>query len=257
MKNSRQILIRILTCIVLSGRGSCEWTNIPKGERKEYLEATKKWLSFEKEIYDDFSEYEKRMFEKRIGSIKRKEIAEFVLYWECTEVLAWCIGLVDAVEMPYYKENITEIMRVLDEQTGILPLIGNDPEQLTIKFSENHVIDNILSHAKMRDRESIEAERDRAMLWHWRAIEGKEDFFKKVPFKEIIEKTFQDPEITKAVDSMPVAPDGKDLLVGKKKKFYALSEEHMVHAMIYAGWRQKALEWVLNDESWEDTTADT
>ena len=78
-----------------------------------------------------------------------------------------------------------------------------------------------------------------------------------MPYKEIIEKTFQDPEITKAVDSMPVAPDGKDLLVGKKKKFYALSEEHMVHAMIYAGWRQKALEWVLNDESWEDTTADT
>ena len=257
MKNAREILIRILGCIALSARGSCEWTRMPKSERQKDLAIVKQWMEFESEIYEQFTEKEKKLFETRIGSIKRKKVSEFVWYWEATEVLAWTIGLIDGIEIPYYKENTTDVMRVLDEKTGILPLTKGTPYKLIQKFANNHVIDSILAHAHIRDTRIVEEERDRAMIWHWRAMEGKDNIFQQVPFISIIEKTFGDPSVTKIVDSLPIANDGMDLLVGKMKKFYSMSREEIHYAEFLSEWRQKALEWVLNNESWDDTTPDT
>ena len=48
-----------------------------------------------------------------------------------------------------------------------------------------------------------------------------------------------------------------DLLVGKMKKFSSMSREEIHYAEFLSEWRQKALEWVLNNESWDDTTPDT
>ena len=74
MKNAREILIRILGCIALSARGSCEWTRMPKSERQKDLAIVKQWMEFESEIYEQFTEKEKKLFETRIGSIKRKKV---------------------------------------------------------------------------------------------------------------------------------------------------------------------------------------
>ena len=256
MKTSEEVLNRIFINLALAERSTCQggWPSYPRRNRRAWLKNLKNWLEKENRILQAMNEDEKKMIYKHMGT--NTTIKELYWYWEAEEVLCWAVNIVDQIEIPYYKKNIRQLYSAIDAFTGYEP-ITTGPSEMIYKFSKIDAMDALLSQIHMRPQEEIEAERDRAMIWHWRAIERKADIFKKEPFKEIIERTFQDPEITKAVDSMPVAPDGKDLLVGKKKKFYALSEEHMVHAMIYAGWRQKALEWVLNDESWEDTTADT
>ena len=254
MKTSEEVLNRIFINLALSERSVCQKGGQPRRYRKERLKILRNWLEKENRILQAMSKEEKKMIYKHMGT--DTTIKELYWHWEAEEVLCWAVNIVDQIEIPYYKKNIRPLFSAMDAFTGYEPIVKH-PTEMICKFSEIDAMDILLSQIHMRPQEEIEAERDRAMIWHWRAIEKKADIFKKEPFKEIIERTFQDPVITKAVDSMPVAPDGRDLLVGKKKKFYGLSGDYMDLAVIYAGWRHKALEWVLNDESWDDTTADT
>ncbi|MFR6344315.1 MAG: DUF4272 domain-containing protein [Christensenellales bacterium] len=255
MKSTRDILYRALANIAVSQRSICEWPGHPKEERKEMAGKVIAWVEKDKNILEAMDEDEKSMIYKRVGN-RDREIRQAHWCWESEECLLWAINIVDEIELPYYEKNTRDLFAEMDKYTKLEPIV-HDPTALIDKYTKHDVVDLILSHAKLRTEEEIEAERDIAMIWFWRAIEGKSNIFKKKPFKKIIERTFQDPEITKAVDSMPVAPDGMDLLVGNGKRFNSLNNEDISYAAACAGWRQKALEWILNDETWEDTTADT
>lgn len=255
MKSTRDILYRALANIAVSQRSICEWPEYPKKERKREAEKVIAWVEKDMGILEAMDEDEKSMIYKRVGN-RNGEIQQAHWCWESEECLLWAINIVDEIELSYHAKNTRDLFAEMDKYTKLEPT-AHDAAALIDKYTKYDVVDLILSHAKLRTKEEIEAERDIAMIWFWRGIERKADIFKKEPFKEIIERTFQDPEITKAVDRMPVAPDGKDLLVGKRKRFNSLNNESISHAAACAGWRQKALEWVLNDESWEDTTADT
>ena len=235
MKTSEEVLNRIFINLALSERSSCQggWPSYPITRRIVWLKDLRNWLKKENRILQAMSKEERRMIYKHMLGTDTT-IKELYWHWEAEEVLCWAVNIVDQIEIPYYKKNIRELFSVMDSFTGHKPVV-KDPTEMIYKFSKIDAMDILLSQIHMRPQEEIEAERDRAMIWHWRTVEKKADIFKKEPFKEIIERTFQDPVITKAVDSMPVAPDGRDLLVGKKKKFYGLSGDYMDLAVIYAG----------------------
>ena len=95
------------------------------------------------------------------------------------------------------------------------------------------------------------------MLWHWRAVEdalqpGKPE----LPVRQNLLQIFG-PSYAKYFREIPSEPDGLEDLLVDGTPYYALDAK----ARYILGWqtemRQKALEWLCGDESWEDTTADT
>lgn len=255
MKSEQDILYRIFANLAISQRSICEYPEFSKRERKAVANKVIAWLEKEKGILEAMDEDEKDMIYKRVGN-RDRIVQQAHWCWESEECLLWAIGLVDQIEIPYYSKNTRDLFAEIDRNTNLKPIVHNPVAMIDKYMKCDGMIDLILSKTKLRTRKEIEDEKNIAMIWFWRAIEGKNGVFEREPFQTIVNRAFDDPEIFEAAKNIPISEDGMDLLIGKKKKFISLNDESIKYAVACAGWRQKALEWILNDESWGNTTPD-
>lgn len=106
--------------------------------------------------------------------------------------------------------------------------------------------DELSRAGRLRKEEEIASRRDIFMLWYWRSR---------------LERTFDTAKGMSVVDA--IASTAKRIRRVKGDfavrgiPFYDLTptEKYMLGSCVK--WRYHALEWVLNDESWYDTTVDT
>ena len=92
------------------------------------------------------------------------------------------------------------------------------------------------------------------MLWYWRSrLERTFDTAKGMSVVDAIASTFTRQEVAHAKRIRRVKGD----FAVRGIPFYDLTptEKYMLGSCVK--WRYHALEWVLNDESWYDTTVDT
>ena len=106
--------------------------------------------------------------------------------------------------------------------------------------------DELSRAGRLRKEEEIASRRDIFMLWYWRSrLERTFDTAKGMSVVDAIASTFMRQEVAHAKRIRRVKGDF-DLTP---------TEKYMLGSCVK--WRYHALEWVLNDESWYDTTVDT
>lgn len=114
--------------------------------------------------------------------------------------------------------------------------------------------DDLLQTGKLRNEERIAIQRDIFMLWYWRSkIERKFDTTKGMSVVDAIASIFTQQEVMCAEKIRRVEGD----FAVRGTPFYNLTpkEKYMIGTCMK--WRYHALEWVLNEESWYDTSVDT
>ncbi len=114
--------------------------------------------------------------------------------------------------------------------------------------------DDLLQTGKLRNEEQIAIQRDIFMLWYWRSkIERKFDTTKGMSVVDAIASIFTQQEVMCAEKIRRVEGD----FAVRGTPFYNLTPKGKYMIGTCMKWRYHALEWVLNDESWYDTSIDT
>lgn len=114
--------------------------------------------------------------------------------------------------------------------------------------------DELSRAGRLRKEEEIASQRDIFMLWYWRSrLERTFDTAKGMSVVDAIASTFMRQEVAHAKRIRRVKGD----FAVRGIPFYDLTptEKYMLGSCVK--WRYHALEWVLNDASWYDTTVDT
>lgn len=114
--------------------------------------------------------------------------------------------------------------------------------------------DYLSKTGKLREEDQIVNQRDVFMLWYWRSkIDQKFETPKGLSVVDAIASTFTQQEVMCAKKIRRVEGD----FAVRGIPFYSLTpqEKYMLGNCIK--WRYHALEWVLNEESWYDTSVDT
>ena len=253
MKNEKEIIKRAMAMTLISRRCLDEFREVGgvirnQKTRQDSCKELRKWIE-EKELLNIFTNDEKDIIYTNVGDNPGVVTWAFLAH-DAIEPLLWTVGLAD-MNTPIY-------IRSVDHYEEVLPTM-----------TEDFNLEEVGKGAKLRDRKEIEKKRDLAMLWQWRAIEGKQPIFKHKKLKAIIEKTFQDDELTKLADEIKTGKWGKDFWIEKipfrvypgpdikNVSFHELPEEEMKRIQYVAEWKQKSLEWVLCDDDWDDVSADT
>ena len=114
--------------------------------------------------------------------------------------------------------------------------------------------DELLQTGRLRKEEEIASQRDIFMLWYWRSrLERAFNTVKGMSVMDAVASTFTRQEVTRAKRIRRVKGD----FAVRGIPFYDLTprEKYLLGSCVK--WRYHALEWVLNDESWYDTSVDT
>ena len=195
------------------------------------------WIK-DKQYTDYMTEDEKRFMDAPVRQAGLNWAGPKSYLVECLCPLLWSIGLLDSV-VPYAEENVEWYASILQQC---------DP---------NHDMEEILSRCKMRSREEIERQCNKAFLWHWRAVETRfgnrwsGDVRKAVhnTFRGAYDDCLEDFPLYKAGDKVDFLYNGHGAFELKGLSRYAYEGVALM--------RHHALEWILCDEDWDETPTDT
>ncbi len=138
----------------------------------------------------------------------------------------------------------------VEKLTPIGKFMQSDFHALLIGQSKDYLSQT----GRLRNEEEIASQRDILMLWYWRSkIERKFDTTKGMSVVDAIASTFTQQEVMCAKRIRRMKGD----FAVRGIPFYNLTPKEKYMLGTCVKWRYHALEWVLNDESWYDTSVDT
>lgn len=183
------------------------------------------------------TESDKHLFEKKVGNPFLKHIFQQKEFeYEAIEPLLWSLGLVKRLSS--YDWYVTRDLHV-DLKTDV---------------PDTHK--RLLEKVVLRDEDEIILQDQVAMLWHWRAIEGKNQLFKKEPIKDILLGIFGDAYKDAINKILKRQKQKQDFMIGDKY-VYELNSEGISHLYKRTMWRYHAFEWLLTEEDWDDVQLNT
>ncbi len=208
-----------------------------EGAKERFLKLGQGLLDWAKEQKIDgfLSKEERKLHKKKLGKWSYQDIGERFWRIESLKAVLWCIGVLD--KMPSYFA----VGKVNDTYT-LLP--------------EGKVVTRFLARAKLRDEDAIAKERDFARFLNWRCrtelcrLQGMKpprgDSYKKVVARALsaIEE-----------NGFPIEHDDVDILVNGVRFIDLGDEKGDMMSICYE--RHRALEWVLGEDDWDRTHADT
>lgn len=199
-------------------------------ERQEQQSLESSWISSRclDKIMDaaDWS-----LLNQQIGTIEISCRSQRSFECEAIEPLLWACSLVGKLT-PISKFVFTDFHRLL---------VGTPT-------------DDLCQTAMLRDQEQISRQRDIFMLWYWRCRVDQE--FEVAKGKSVIDAisaifTSQEVDCAKSIK----LANGDFAVSGKS--FSQLTQKEKYLLELRMRWRYHALEWVLNDETWYNTSTDT
>lgn len=127
-------------------------------------------------------------------------------------------------------------------------------------FSDYHSLligtpmDELCKAAELRAETQISLQRDIYMLWYWRSrINHEFDVRKGNSIADAIADIFSPQEFEAAKKIKRIQGD----FAFGGRPFSQLTPKEKYSMELRMRWRYHALEWILNDESWYDTSTDT
>ncbi len=239
MKNIDEIIARAVILLTVSDRASLEKPKINGNvysveQRDRQRLSIYKWLN-EKGYSKMMTQEERSLFEQNVGGIKSNQILSNINQYEAIEPCLWAIGLV--TEISNYHNF------VLDD---FHPILQIGPE---------HTLGELVPICRLRSRADILIQREIAMLWHWRAIEGNNPIFKSKSLIEIVSSVFGS-QYLKVVENIKLVNGCRDFVVDGYY-FYELNKELINRIKCISGWRYHALEWLVGDVAWDEVETNT
>jgi hypothetical protein len=184
------------------------------------------------------SKAEKKLLSKRFGGWTENEVMESIWRTEALAALLWALGKFQ--EMPAYTQAV--------KSTSVWKLIPiMEPTKPFLKS------------IKLRSRKVIEAQRDAAEFWHWRA---RTDMLRRSGFTPPEGDTFKacikraaESAVKKGIVSKMVAGD----VPARGKSYGKLTDREYADAHSVAVERHFALNWLCgySDGDWDSTRTDT
>ena len=239
MRSTEEIYISAILSLHLSYR--CinelvfiEGKNRSRHEREAHRKVMLDWLE-QTHYFDLYTEAEMKIYKTKIGFRKNNAILNEYYVYETVEPLLWSIGLVDKLTAPW---------KFCEDAFDDTIIVGID-----------HCLDSVLAQCKPKELAEIELQRDMAMLWHWRAIEG-DGIPAKCDVKRSLQEIFGD-GIQLALERIPFSKGAYPDFLAGKKVFRNLDSDTMESIRILSRWRQHAYEWILGDDVWDEVETNT
>ena len=241
MREIDEIIGRAESLLCISDRAALE-KKILQGQYHPWKDREEQRLFIYSWLEDNgFKKYmtntEKTLFEKKIGNPFLKRVfQEKEFEYEAIEPLLWSMGLVKRLSS-YDWYVIKDLHPKLE--TNVPDTYKRLKEKVVLK-SEDEII--------LQDQV--------AMLWHWRAIEGKNQLFKKEPIRDVLLGIFGE-AYKEAIDKILKKQKKKqDFMIGDKY-VYELNSKELSHLYKRTTWRYHAFEWLLTEEDWDDVQLNT
>lgn len=235
MKGIREIIERMQVLLVLHDR--VIWENaFSEGrlhtmkERIHQQQIENDWIN-RNNLDRLMNQNDRNFLQAPIEKIDRQLCSERSFEIEAIQPLLWCCGLTD-------------------ELAPADQFVVHDFHPLLIGTS----LDELCATASIRGKREITKKRDLCMLWNWRCRIGASLNSEKGDLlSSEIRKAFG----TKAFISARLLSVPKTDFLVCGTPFSKISEEQRIMLERASRWRYHAYEWVLNDESWYDTSTDT
>lgn len=183
------------------------------------------------------TETEKSLFKKIVGNPFLKRVfQEKHFEREAIEPLLWSLGIVKRLTS-YDRYVLTDFHKTLN-----------------VHVPDTHKV--MLEKAVLRSEEEITFQDDIAMLWHWRAIEGRNPIFKKESIKDMLLDIFGEYYKDAINKILSRQKKKQDFMIGDKY-VYELNSTEVSHLFMRTKWRYHAFEWLLTDDAWDDVQLNT
>jgi hypothetical protein len=240
MKTIQEILSRAIIILCLSDRCALEESVI---EGKKYSKKVREnqrvtilnWMK-KKNYFGIMTQSEKKFFTTKVGNVSKHEISLYDFQYEGIEPCLWSISLLQ--ELSNYNQFVV---------TDFHP---------PLQIGREHDLTKLADSCRLKELADIEIQREIAMLWHWRAIEGNNPIFEKQSVEETILSIFGQ-EYKSILDQIP----HYDKDIGEFLVHYfpvnKLNPQEIAKLALIAQWRHHAFEWILSDDGWEDVSTDT
>lgn len=238
MKTKIQILNRAFVLLILSDRGLLE-KEYHEGERYSKIQREEQKNRFieivnKRKLMSFFSKKEKKILFSKIGSLDEDLFYLTQFQYESIQALLWSISITD---FPKYDDNFCSI----------------DFHHYIGKYGTS----NFKLNATLKNINEIEVMREVSMLWHWRVRGGIDnDFFISINLKKEIVKIFGK-DFKSYIKKIPLSKKKPVDFLVDKKLFSNLPNKSYNIISIKAQWVHHALEWIINDETWEETDTST
>lgn len=220
----------------------CSGERHTRKQRNEQRAVIYNWLQ-DNNYIRFMTETEKELFEQPVGNPFRKKVFHNKFFeCEAIEPLLWCLGLTK--KLSSYGRYVLTNWQEINEM------------HLKLKTNVPDTHQKLLEKAVMQDEDKIALRDEIVMLWHWRAIEGKNPIFRKTSVKDIVLETFGG-EYREALDKiLRNQKEKQDFAVGGKY-VYQLHSTELQHLYKRTKWRYHAFEWVLTEEDWGVVSTNT
>jgi hypothetical protein len=235
MKTPQEIIERAQIQLILKDRliwedGYSEGRFHTMEERRKQQELESSWISF-RALDKAMSPEDLHLLHQKIETVESSIQAQRSFECEAIEPLLWACTLVD---------KLTPVSRFM--MFDFHPLLTATP------------LADVCQAAVLRDEAQLSAQRDIFMLWYWRCrINQRFEAAKGKTVVDAISGTFTAQEVVCAKKIKRVQGD---FAVGRRP-FSQLTPRERYMMELCMQWRYHALAWVLNDESWYDTSTDT
>lgn len=240
MKSVEEILDRALIILLLTNRAMLE--NKQQGGITYTIEQREKEKMFlikilkAKSLESACSETEIQVMHTQIGDLSEETFENLQWQFEAIPMLLWSVGLhrLLVYDGQLCTEDFYEILGKYRTSQSTIPL-----------------------DLKLLSEEDILLNREIAMLWHWRSKEGIGNIhFENNDAFFYICRLFGD-EYTALSETIPLSQNPpRDFLVNGVE-LNNLPEEIASRVFVQSQWRHHTLEWITNQESWEETDTST
>lgn len=242
MKSKEDIIRRAEIVLCISDRCSLErnvdYKLVKHGyrERETQRLTILKWLK-QSNFYEYMEDTDKMLFDHKVGHIFTDNMfIQNKFQHEAIEPLLWSLGLIS--KMTSYSEYS----------------LADRHKLMCVHIP--HTMDEMIKKTILKSEENIEFRRKIAMLWHWRAVEGKNQIFKDEPIKDILLDIFGNKYI-KAINYILKNQKNKQDFCLCDKPVYELDITTIQHLYKRTLWRYHAFEWIVSEEKWYDVSTDT
>ena len=241
MRTFEEILDRALLCIIINDRS---WLEYPQNKSATYSKEEREKIRCRlieilelHNLIEKLSQTERQPFFKPIGKLPRELIAYMMGQHDAIPALLWAVGLEPfptfdgTFSGDYHQHPVLEIHRT-QGYTALPPACM--PTEVDIVFH-----------------------REVAMLWHWRGIEGiYNKSIKRTNVPKAVLSVFGQ-EYAKYLQAIPLTKGfWPDFAIGNRayKDIDPVLASELLEQFT---WVHHALEWILGEESWEDTDTST
>jgi len=238
MKSKSKILKRAFILLILSDRGLLEKEFHAGGQyswgqreekRKQFVKIAK-----DRDFLNEFLNSEKDILNAKVGTLNEETFSFTQFQYESIQVLLWSLNIVD---FPKYEDKFYLI----------------DFHDYIGKYGTNNFKLNI----ELQKLIDIKLMNNISMLWHWRAREGiKNKVFKNIDLKVEIPKIFGN-EYNECLIKIPFSKKKPVDFLYNNILFNNIPQRKFELLSFRIKWIHHATEWLLNDDSWEDTDTST